>query len=56
MAIGLLAQASTGPAEAVLNMRGEEKACAQFYALSFAFSILACALLSRHWGCVARLR
>ena len=45
MAIGLIAQASTGPAETVLNMQNQQTACAQVYALSFAFSIVGCAIL-----------
>ena len=45
MVVGLIAQASTGPAEAVLNMQGQQKACAQVYAVSFGFGLLGCALL-----------
>lgn len=45
MAAGMVIQASTGPAEVVLNMQGQEKACAQVYAASFAFGLAACAFL-----------
>lgn len=45
IAAGLIVQASTGPAEAILNMQNQELACAKIYAASFAFSIVACIAL-----------
>ncbi len=45
IAIGLLARASVGPAERLLNMLGERRSCALVYAASFAISILLCVLL-----------
>ena len=45
IAIGLLARASVGPAERLLNMLGERRSCALVYAASFGISILLCVLL-----------
>jgi O-antigen/teichoic acid export membrane protein len=39
IAIGMLARASVGPAERLLNMLGERRACALVYAGSFAISL-----------------
>jgi O-antigen/teichoic acid export membrane protein len=50
MAIGLLARASVGPAERLLNMLGERRACALVYAGSFAANIGLCFLLIPRWG------
>ena len=52
LAAGLIVQASTGPAEAVLNMRGQERACALIYAVSFVGNLLACLLLIPQFGAV----
>jgi O-antigen/teichoic acid export membrane protein len=42
IAIGLLARASVGPAERLLNMLGERRSCALVYAASFALNIGLC--------------
>ena len=45
IAIGLLARASVGPAERLLNMLGERRACALVYAGSFAINMALCVTL-----------
>jgi O-antigen/teichoic acid export membrane protein len=50
IAIGLLARASVGPAERLLNMLGERRACAQVYGGSFLVDLLLCVVLIPHWG------
>jgi O-antigen/teichoic acid export membrane protein len=45
IAIGLLARASVGPAERLLNMLGERRSCAAVYGASFALSLVLCLLL-----------
>jgi O-antigen/teichoic acid export membrane protein len=45
IAVGLLARASVGPAERLLNMLGERKPCALVYAASFALNIGLCVVL-----------
>ncbi|MGH6672804.1 MAG: lipopolysaccharide biosynthesis protein [Xanthobacteraceae bacterium] len=50
LAIGLLARASVGPAERLLNMLGERRSCALVYGCSFAFDIGLCLLLIPHFG------
>lgn len=50
IAIGLLARAAVGPAERLLNMLGERRACAQVYAGSFLIDLLLCVVLIPHWG------
>ncbi len=50
IAIGLLARASVGPAERLLNMLGERQSCALVYAGSFALSISLCILLIPRLG------
>jgi O-antigen/teichoic acid export membrane protein len=45
LAIGLLARAAVGPAERLLNMLGERRACAQVYGISFAMNLGLCVLL-----------
>ncbi len=42
IAVGLLARASVGPAERLLNMLGERRSCALVYAGSFAINIALC--------------
>ncbi len=49
-AIGLLARASVGPAERLLNMLGEQRACAAVYATSFAVAATACLVLVPWFG------
>jgi O-antigen/teichoic acid export membrane protein len=50
IAIGLLARASVGPAERLLNMLGERRACAVVYAASFAISVVLCVVLIPRLG------
>ncbi len=45
IAIGLLARAAVGPAERLLNMLGERRACAQVYGGSFLINVLLCVVL-----------
>jgi O-antigen/teichoic acid export membrane protein len=45
IAIGLLARASVGPAERLLNMLGERRSCALVYAGSFALNLVLLATL-----------
>ncbi|HEX5516159.1 MAG TPA: lipopolysaccharide biosynthesis protein [Pseudolabrys sp.] len=50
LAVGLLARASVGPAERLLNMIGERKQCATVYALAFAINLLLCVILIPRLG------
>ena len=50
LAIGLLARASVGPAERLLNMVGEQRACALVYMAAFATNIVGCLILIPRWG------
>jgi O-antigen/teichoic acid export membrane protein len=50
MAIGLLARASVGPAERLLNMLGARRACAFVYGGSFAINVVLCLALIPHFG------
>ncbi len=50
IAIGLLARASVGPAERVLNMLGERRACALIYASAFAINLVLCFVLIPRLG------
>jgi O-antigen/teichoic acid export membrane protein len=45
ISVGLLARASVGPSERLLNMLGERRACALVYAASFALSLALCIVL-----------
>lgn len=45
LAIGLLARASVGPVERLLNMLGQQYACAVVYAIAFAINVALCVLL-----------
>ena len=45
LAIGMLARASVGPAERLLNMLGERRQCATVYATAFATNLVLCVLL-----------
>ena len=45
LAIGLMARASIGPVERLLNMVGEQRLCAAIYAGAFAINLLLCFLL-----------
>ena len=50
LAIGLLARASVGPAERLLNMLGERRSCAVIYGGAFAINIGLCFILIPHLG------
>jgi O-antigen/teichoic acid export membrane protein len=50
LAVGLLARASVGPVERLLNMLGEQRACALVYAGAFAFNVVACIVLIPRFG------
>jgi O-antigen/teichoic acid export membrane protein len=50
LAIGLLARASVGPAERLLSMLGEQRACAIAYAGAFATNLVACIVLIPRYG------
>jgi O-antigen/teichoic acid export membrane protein len=50
IAVGLLARAAVGPAERLLNMLGERRACAQVYAGSFAINLILCVVLIPRLG------
>lgn len=50
LAGGLLARAAVGPVESLLNMLGEQKACALVYAAACAVSLTLCLLLIPRFG------
>jgi len=50
LAVGLLARASIGPAERLLNMVGEQKACAAVYAIAVVVNIALCFVLVPRLG------
>lgn len=50
IAVGLLARASVGPAERVLNMLGERHSCALIYAGAFAINLVLCFVLIPRMG------
>ncbi len=50
LVLGLLARASIGPAERLLNMVGEQRICAVIYALAFTINLLLCFLLVPRLG------
>ena len=45
LAVGMLARAAVGPAERLLNMLGEQQACAAIYAGAFAINLALCIVL-----------
>jgi O-antigen/teichoic acid export membrane protein len=45
IAVGMLARAAVGPAERLLNMLGQQRACALVYAVAFAINIALCIAL-----------
>jgi O-antigen/teichoic acid export membrane protein len=47
---GLMARASVGPVERLLNMLGEQRACAAVYATAFALNLVLCVVLIPHIG------
>jgi O-antigen/teichoic acid export membrane protein len=50
LALGLLSRAAIGPVERLLNMLGEQRACALAYAVAFAINIGLCLLLIPPYG------
>ena len=50
LAAGLMARASVGPIERLLNMLGEQRACAVVYASAFAVNIALCVVLIPLFG------
>jgi len=50
LAIGLLSRAAIGPAERLLNMLGEQLACALVYAVAFALNLALCLVLIPRFG------
>lgn len=52
LALGMIARASVGPAERLLNVLGHQRSCAVVYAVAFAFDIGACLLLVPAYGAV----
>ena len=50
LAAGLLARAAIGPVERLLNMVGEQRACALVYAAAFATNVVACIVLIPRFG------
>lgn len=50
IAVGLLARASVGPAERVLNMLGERRSCALIYAGAFVMNLVLCFVLIPRLG------
>lgn len=52
LAAGLMARATVGPVERLLNMLGEQRICALVYALAFAVNLGLCFLLIPRFGTV----
>jgi O-antigen/teichoic acid export membrane protein len=50
LAFGLLARASVGPAERLLNMLDQQRACALVYATALAVNVTLCLILVPHFG------
>jgi O-antigen/teichoic acid export membrane protein len=50
LSIALMARASVGPAERVLNMAGEQKLCALIYGSVFAINLAGCFVLAPRFG------
>jgi O-antigen/teichoic acid export membrane protein len=50
LAVGLLSRAAVGPVERLLNMLGEQRACALVYAFAFAANLVLCILLIPRLG------
>jgi O-antigen/teichoic acid export membrane protein len=50
LAIGLMARASVGPAERLLSMVGEQRACAAVYATAFILNLALCIMLIPRLG------
>jgi O-antigen/teichoic acid export membrane protein len=52
MVIGLVARAAIGPSERLLNMVGQQSACALVYACAFAVNLVLCLLLIPRFGLI----
>lgn len=52
LVVGLMARASVGPSERLLNMVGQQRACAFVYAGAFAINLLLCLMLIPRFGLV----
>jgi O-antigen/teichoic acid export membrane protein len=50
LAAGLLSRAAIGPVERLLNMLGEQRACAFVYASAFALNLVLCVILIPRFG------
>jgi len=50
LSVGLLARAAIGPVERLLNMVGEQRACALVYAVAFGLNLAACIFLIPRMG------
>ena len=50
LALGLIARASVGPAERLLNLTGKQSTCAGVYAVAFATNISLCFILIPRYG------
>jgi O-antigen/teichoic acid export membrane protein len=50
--IGLLARASVGPSERLLNMVGQQRACALIYASAFTTNLALCLVLIPRFGLI----
>jgi O-antigen/teichoic acid export membrane protein len=50
LAIGVLARASVGPGERLLNMLGEQRACTLVAGSAFLINIVLCFVLIPHYG------
>jgi O-antigen/teichoic acid export membrane protein len=50
LAVGLVARASVGPAERLLNMLGQQRMCALIYACAFAANLVLALLLAPRFG------
>lgn len=50
LTVGLLARASVGPVERLLNMLGEQRSCAMVYGAAFALNLILCVLLIPRLG------
>lgn len=50
LVIGMLARATVGPIERLLNMLDQQRACALVYAGAFAFNLVGCLVLIPHFG------
>lgn len=52
LAIGMLARASVGPVERLLNMLGHQRVCAFAYMGAFGVNLATCLLLAPHYGAI----